>query len=120
MSKKEKLEYRFQVESHKDYSIKVRIGDVQDGDHNVYGSCPYENEPINDNPEWESHLGLGNEIKGKVLFISSASLNSNPHTNNVSVRVFINEEQVEPILGNYVLNIEENEIGYFNQIINFI
>ncbi len=62
MSKKESLAYEVQVEPQKEYRIKVRIGDAQDGDHNVFGTCPYETEPENDNPEWSSKLALGSEI----------------------------------------------------------
>lgn len=120
MSKKENLHYEVQVEQDKEYTIKVRIGDAQDGDHNVFGTCPYKTEPENDNPEWISYLGYGNQIRGKVLYISSATQDNNPNTNNVSVRVLINDEQVEPLIGNYILNVSDNEIAYFNQKIHFV
>jgi len=120
MSKKENLTYKVQVDRDKEYSIKVRIGDAQDGDHNVFGTCPYETEPENDNPEWISFLGNGNQIKGKILYISSATQDNNPSTNKVSVRVFINNEQIIPLSGNYELTVSDNEIAYFNQKIDFV
>ena len=110
MSKKEKLIYKVSVDPNTEYTIKARIGDAQDGDHNVFGNCPYSIEPENDNPEWISLLGLGSAIKGKVLYISSSTIDSNPHTNNVSVRIFINNVQIEPKSGNFVLNVNENDI----------
>lgn len=120
MSKKEDLTYRFQVELNKEYQIIVRIGDAQDGDHNVFGTCPYDTPPKNDDPEWISKLGLGSQIKDTVLYISSATQDNNPNTNNVSVRVFINDLQILPIKGNYELTVEDNEIAYFNQKIEFV
>jgi len=120
MSKKEDLTYVINVEPDKEYKIKVRIGDAQDGDHNVFGDCPYDTEPVNDDPEWKSKLGLGSELKGKPLFVCSATQDNNPHTNQVSVRVFINEEQVLPNTGNFELIVEDNEIAYFNQRIDFV
>lgn len=119
MSKKENLIYKVQVSDDVDYTIKVRIGDAQDGDHNVFGTCPYQTEPIDDDPEWESYLGTGREIKNKVLYVSSATQDNNPHTNKVSCRVFINDEQIEPISGEYELVVSDNEIAYFNQKIEF-
>ncbi len=120
MSKKEQLFYRIQVEQHLEYTIKVRIGDAQDGDHNVFGTCPFATQPENDNPEWISYLGKGSQIKDKTLFVSSATQDNNPNTNNVSVRLFINNQQVEPYKGNYKLTVEDNEIAYFNQRIEFV
>ena len=120
MSKKEKLTYEVKVESDQDYKIKVRIGDAQDGDHNVFGNCPYSREPVNDDPEWISILGLGSQIKKKVLYVSSATQDNNPHTNNVSVRVFVNEKELDPITGNNVLTVKDEEIAYFNQQIDFV
>jgi hypothetical protein len=120
MSKKENLDYKVQVEQEKEYTIKVRIGDGQDGDHNVFGTCPHDTIPENDNPEWISYLGVGSQIKGKTLYVSSATQNNNPNTNFVSVRVFINGEQIKPLSGNFVLNVNENEIVYFNQKIDFV
>lgn len=120
MSKKEELFYKIQVEQDKEYSIKIRIGDAQDGDHNVFGTCPYKTGPENDNPEWISYLGKGSQIKNKVLFVCSATQDNNPNTNNVSVRLFINNEQVKPYKGNYKLTVEDNEIAYFNQRIDFV
>jgi len=120
MSKKEDLTYKVQVEQDKEYRIKVRIGDAQDGDHNVFGTCPFATKPENDNPEWNSVLGKGSQIKGKVLFISSATQDNNPNTNNVSVRVFINDQQIMPLSGNYQLKVSDAEIAYFNQKIEFV
>jgi len=120
MSKKESLTYEVQVEPNKEYRIKVRIGDAQDGDHNVFGTCPYETEPENDNPEWISKLGLGSQIKNTVLYVSSATQDNNPNTNHVSVRVFINDEQIFPLTGKYEIIVEDNEIVYFNQQIKFL
>jgi hypothetical protein len=120
MSKKEKIIYEVQIEQDKEYSINVRIGDAQDGDHNVFGSCPYTTEPLNDKVEWISFLGVGHEIKGKKLYISSATIDSNPNTNNVSVRIKINDKEINPISGNNVLTVEEHDIAYFNQKISFV
>lgn len=120
MSKKEKLVYEVQVEPDREYSISVRIGDAQDGDHNVFGNCPHTTDPINDKVEWESFLGTGNEIKGKKLYVSSVTIDSNPNTNNVSVRVKINGEEIMPTSGNRVLTVEEKDIAYFNQKLSFI
>lgn len=120
MSKKEELFYRIQVEPNQKYSIVVRIGDAHDGDHNVFGTCPYQTKPEDDNPEWKSYLGSGIEIKDKGLFICSATKDNNPNTNMVSVRLFINDKQVLPYKGNYVLVVNDEEIAYFNQEIDFV
>jgi hypothetical protein len=120
MSKKENLTYRVQVEPNKEYRIKIRIGDAQDGDHNIFGNCPYETEPVNDDPEWESKLGKGSQLKNKVMYVSSATQDNNPNTNNVSVRVFINEQQILPLTGKYELTVNNSEIAYFNQKIDFV
>nr|WP_321485565.1 hypothetical protein [uncultured Draconibacterium sp.] len=120
MSKKEELFYKIQVEPNEEYTIMIRIGDAQDGDHNVFGTCPYDKEPENDNPEWVSYLGKGRQIKNKVLFVSSATQDNNPNTNNVSVRLFINDEQIEPYEGDYELTVDDSEIAYFNQKIDFV
>ena len=120
MSKKENLIYKVEVEQEKDYTIKVRIGDGQDGDHNVFGTCPYKTPPVDNNPVWESVLGKGSQIKGKVLYISSATQDNNPNTNNVSVRLFINNIQIKPLSGKCELTVDDNEIAYFNQKIDFI
>ena len=119
MSKKETLIYKVQTAQDTKYTIKVRIGDAQDGDHNVFGTCPYETEPENDNPEWISFLGYGNQVKNKTLYISSATQDNNPNTNKVSVRVFINNVQIIPLSENYELTVGDNEIAYFNQKIDF-
>jgi len=120
MSKKEELTYVVKVENNTDYWIVVRIGDAQDGDHNVFGTCPYATNPENDNPEWNSFLGTGNQIRNKVLYISSATQDNNPNTNHVSVRVFINDEQILPLTGNFEMTVGDNEIAYFNQKIDFV
>lgn len=120
MSQKENLSYVVPVEQDGTYTIKVRIGDAQDGDHNVFGTCPYQTEPENDNPEWISYLEIGNKIKGKILYVSSATQDNNPNTNKVSVRVFINDRQIEPVSGQNELTVGDNEIAYFNQKIDFV
>jgi len=120
MSKEESLTYTVAVDPDTEYEIKVRVGDAQEGTHNVFGTCPFETEPINDEPEWISLLGDGAEIKDKVLYIVSGTQNINPDTNFVSVRVFINDEQIEPDSGDYAFEVEEHEIVYFNQKIDFV
>jgi len=120
MSKKEKVIYKIAIEHQKEYYINVRIGDGQPGDNNVFGTCPYETEPENDNPEWKSYLGTGSQIKGTILFISSVTKDTNPNTNWVSVRIQINGEELQPKEGNIKLEVEENDIAYFNQKIEFV
>lgn len=120
MSKDESLDYEVQVEENEEYSIKVRVGDGQDGDHNVFGTCPFIKEPKNDDPEWISYLGFGSEIKGTYLSISTATQDNNPYSNKVSVRLFINNQQIKPYKGQNEFTVNHNEIVYFNQKIFFI
>jgi hypothetical protein len=120
MSKKEDLFYKIQVVKELEYTITMRIGDAQNGDHNVFGTCPYASKPENDNPEWISYLGKGKQLINKVLYVNSATQDNNPNTNKVSVRLFINNKQIEPYKGNYILTVEDNEIAYFNQKIEFV
>lgn len=120
MSKKENLIYDVIVKPDTEYRIKIRIGDGQDGDHNVFGNCPYEHEPVNDKPEWKTKLAKGSKIKDTVLYVSSATQDNNPNTNYVSVRVFINGEQITQLEGENKFEVDDNEIAYFNQKINFV
>ena len=112
------LNYQYEVEPDTNYSIKVRIGDGQPGAHAVDGDCPYQNEPVKDDPEWISDLGVGRELIGKTLKIYSVTRNKNPNTNYVSVRVFINDEQIIPDNG-YSFEVDKDEWVYFNQKIDF-
>lgn len=80
MSKKDKLIYKVQTELNKEYEIKVRIGDAHDGDHNVFGTCPYETEPENDNQyifksvtESKWNLSVGYQITENILWSMSLS-----------------------------------------------
>jgi hypothetical protein len=120
MATRESLSYKVQVSPGESYEIKVRIGDAQSGDHNVFGTCPFDIKPEKNNPEWKSKLGSGDIIKGKTLHISSATQNNNPNTDNVSVRLFINGNQIAPLSGNNVLKAAPNEVVYFNQKIDFV
>ncbi len=120
MATRETLNYRFQAEPATLYEIKIRIGDAQSGDHNVFGTCPFDTKPEKNNPEWKSKLGDGSLIKGKTLHISSATQNNNPNTDNVSVRVFINGSQIASLSGNNVLKAAPKEVVYFNQKIDFV
>lgn len=120
MSREESLTYTVTVNPDTEYEIKVRVGDAQEGTHNAFGTCPFAPEPIKDDPEWISNLGLGAEIKDKTLYVISGTQNTNPDTDFISVRVFINDEQVEPDTGDYAFEVEDNEIVYFNQKIDFV
>ena len=107
----EELIYEVQVQDpNKTFKINVRIGDAQPGDHNVSGNCPRETPPTSDHPEWESILGTGNEIINKVLYVDSATQNSNPNTNWVSVRVKINGDPIKPKSGNSKMEVEKDAV----------
>jgi hypothetical protein len=120
MATRKNLNYQVQVSPGESYEIKVRIGDAQSGDHNVFGTCPFDTKPEKNNPEWKSKLGNGSLIKGKTLHISSATQNNNPNTDNVSVRLFINGNQIAPLSGNNVIKAATKEVVYFNQKIDFV
>lgn len=115
----EDVEYKVLVDSDDVHTIKVRIGDANSGDNQVGGSCPYKVIPTLDSPEWISELGTGKEITGKMLWISSFTICDNPHTDHVSVRVFINGVRIKPTTGEYKLKVGQGGKVYFNQKIKF-
>jgi hypothetical protein len=120
MSKKESLTYEVKISEESEYQIKVRIGDANDGDHNVFGDCPRNTMPNDDDPEWKSMLGPGSNIKNTKLYISSATKKTNPNTGYVSVRVFLNGNQLLPKTGKNELTAEDQEVVFFNQEIVFL
>ena len=114
------LNYNIQVNDNTEYGIEVRIGDAQVGDHIVFGKCPFDTPPKENESEWTSGLGKGINLKNMVMYITSTTQDNNPNTNNVSVRLFINGEQIVPKEeDDFVQKVNDRDIIFFNQEIRF-
>ena len=125
---KERIElfYSVPVIDSSEYNLTVRIGDAQPGDINVvYANCPFASYPLDNNSEWNTLLGLGKKLKDKQILLSSLTKNQSQMTDNVSIRVFINGNEIRPQAHSndpdpHIKTVDKNDLIQFIQKIVFL
>lgn len=112
---------RYQIPSDAQ-KIKMLVGDVNDGDFQKIIAEFDIAKPQNNNPIWESPLPGADVAKGKKLMMLATIQENNPHSEWGSVYLYINDndDPEEPVEGENKFRIEDDEIVYVQNHIEFV